>query len=234
MRLKEVASLTIIIPLLEETDTDLFEATLVSILENRPEEDDILVVNAAGYENCYDLTQEEGVVFISADPQTGLIDAINIGVQNSDTPFICPLLCGCEVAEDWARPALARLDDENTAVVIPKTRKTMAFADMALLCDEIGLDVLFEPNSVLTYSAELFPALNRIDRLTAQESLFRRWAGVWKERAQSHGWRLFKEKLFGGAEVRRAYALAKEEIGAPRPEQLLADAHTAAAETAVR
>ncbi len=294
MRLKEVASLTIIIPLLEETDTDLFEATLVSILENRPEEDDILVVNAAGYENCYDLTQEEGVVFISADPQTGLIDAINIGVQNSDTPFICPLLCGCEVAEDWARPALARLDDENTAVVIPKTRKItssgrelasfgyalsrdgvllplrsgrlpagslaaptlsgaffrrrtvldlglfqpalgpMAFADMALLCDEIGLDVLFEPNSVLTYSAELFPALNRIDRLTAQESLFRRWAGVWKERAQSHGWRLFKEKLFGGAEVRRAYALAKEEIGAPRPEQLLADAHTAAAETAVR
>ena len=95
VRLKEVASLTIIIPLLEETDTDLFEATLVSILENRPEEDDILVVNAAGYENCYDLTQEEGVVFLPADPQTGLIDAINIGVQNSDTPFICPLLCGC-------------------------------------------------------------------------------------------------------------------------------------------
>ena len=289
-----MALLTIIIPLLEETDTDLFEATLVSILENRPEEDDILVINAAGYDNCYDLTQEEGVVFLPADPQTGLIDAINIGIRNSDTPFVCPVLCGCEVAEDWARPALARLDDDRAAVVIPKTRKItssgrelasfgyalsrdgvllplrsgrlpagslaaptlagaffrrqtvlelglfqpalgpMAFADMAFLCDEAGLDVLFEPDSVLTYSAALFPALSRTDRLTAQESLFRRWAGVWKERAQSHGWRLFKEKLFGGAEVRRAYAQAKEEIVAPRPEQLLAGVHAREAEKAVR
>ena len=286
-----MTSLTIIIPLLEDTDTDLFETTLVSILENRPEEDDILVVNAAGYENCYDLTQEEGVVFASADPSIGLIDAINFGVQNSNTPYVCPLLGGCEVAEGWASPALGRLSDENTAVVIPKTEKItttgrklasfgyalrrdgvllplrsgklpagtlaapdmagvffrrrtlldlglfqpalgpMAYADMALLCRELGQDVFFEPDSVLTYSAALFPALSPNNRLTAQEALFRRWAGVWKERAQSHSWRLFKEKLFGGADVRRAYALAKEELDAPRPELLLAEAREVQTET---
>ena len=284
-------SLTIIIPLLEDTDTDLFEATLVSILENRPEEDDILVVNAAGYENSYDLTRDEGVIFVTADPSIGLIDAINLGVLNSNTPYVCPLLCGCEVAEDWARPALELLADEKTAVVIPKTSKVttagrrlasfgyalrrdgvllplrsgklpaaslaapdmagvffrrrtvldlglfqpalgpMAYADMALLCGELGLDVLFAPDSVLTYSAALFPSLSRTNRLTAQEALFRRWAGVWKSRAQSHSWRLFKEKLFGGADVRRAYALAKERIEAPRPEQLLADALVRRTET---
>ena len=281
-RLKEVTSLTIIIPLLEETDTDLFEATLVSVLENRPEGDDILVVNAAGYDNCYDLTQEEGVIFSPADSSIGLIDAINFGVRNSTTPYVCPIQCGCEVGENWARPALTRLAEGDAALVIPKTRKMtssgreltsfgyalrrdgvllplrngklpagtlaapslagaffrrqalldlglfqpelgpMAFADMALLCDEAGYGVCFEPDSILTYSAALFPALGASDRLTAQEALFRRWAGVWKERAQSHAWRLFKEKLFGGAAVRRAYALAKETIDAPRPEQLLA------------
>ncbi len=287
-----MTSLTIIIPLLKETDTDLFEATLVSILENRPEEDDILVVNAAGYDNCYDLTQEEGVLFCPADPKTGLIEAVNIGVQSSSTPYICPILCGCEVGEDWAQPALSRFAVGNGSLVIPKTRRitaagrelvsfgyalrrdgillplrsgklpagtlaapglggaffrrqavldlglfqpalgAMAFADMALLIDELGDEIFFEPDTVLTYSAAALPALTQTARLTAQETLFLRWSGVWKDRAQSHSWRLLKEKLFGGSAVRRAYAQAKVRLGAPRPEQLLAAARDQSHETA--
>lgn len=278
-----MSSLTIIIPLLKETDIELFEATLVSILENRPEEDDILVVNAAGYDNCYDLTQEEGVIFCTADPETRLIDAINIGVRHSDTPFICPILCGCRVEEDWADSALLHFEDSATSVVIPKIRRIVspgrelasfghaltsdgvlkplrsgklpagslpvpgmggtffrrrpvldlglfqpelgdfALADMAFLIKQAGGQVDYEPGTVLSYDASALPPLGPSARLTAQETLYTRWSEVWAGAASgAHGFRLFKEKLFGGGSVRRAYAKAKEKRNIPAPSRLLA------------
>ena len=287
-KVKVVSSLTIIIPLLKETDIELFEGTLVSILENRPEEDDILVVNAAGYENSYDLTQEDGVVFCTAGPETGLIDALNIGVRNSDTPFICPVLCGCSVGEDWADPALLHFEDDAVSAVIPKLRKIVspgrelnsfghaltrdgvlvplrsgklpagslpvpgmggtffrrrpvldlglfqpelgifALADMAFLIRQLGGRVDYEPNTVLAYDAAAFPALSQPARLTAQERLYTRWSEIWTGAASgAHGLRLFKEKLFGGGQVRRAYAKAKEKLNVPAPGRLLAAARQA-------
>ena len=283
-----MTSLTIIIPLLKETETELFETTLVSILENRPEEDDILVVNAAGYDNCYDLKREEGVLFCCADPQTTLIEAMNIGVRNAATPYICPLLCGCAVEEGWAEPALRHFEDSETAVVIPKLRKTtpagreivsfgyalsrdgvltslssdrvpagglsapgiggtffrrqpiidlglfqpalgnFAIADMAFLIQNLGGEVVYEKDSVLSYEAAALPALNLPARLTAQERLYRRWSETWTETAGgAHAFRLFKEKLFGGSAARRAYAEAKKALDVPMPSQLLAAAHAA-------
>ena len=283
-----MSSLTIIIPLLKETETELFEATLVSILENRPEEDDILVVNAAGYENCYDLTQEEGVIFCGADPETKLIDAVNIGVRHSDTPYICPILCGCAVGENWADSALLHFEDAATSVVIPKLLKTVspgrelasfghaltsdgvlvplrsgklpagslpvpgmggtffrrrpvldlglfqpelgdfALADMAFLIKQTGGQIDYEPDTVLSYDAAALPALSLSARLTAQETLYTRWSEVWTGAASgAHKFRLFKEKLFGGGSVRRAYAKAKEKRGVPAPNRLLAAARQA-------
>lgn len=117
-----MTSLTIIIPFLKETPTDLFEGTLLSILENRPENASVLVVNAAGYDNCYDISADEGVDFLAVDPETSLIEAINIGVQHCETSVVHPILCGCQVEEGWADSAVLRFETPNVAAVIPTVR----------------------------------------------------------------------------------------------------------------
>ncbi|MGI5832732.1 MAG: glycosyltransferase [Thermoguttaceae bacterium] len=283
-----MTSLTIIIPFLKKTDTELFEATLLSILENRHEEDNILVVNAASYDNCYDLSQEDGVLFCPADPQTEQVEAFNIGIQNSTTPYVCPILCGCVVGEGWAESALSLLAESDVAMVVPQMRKTTAggrdtssfgyalssdgvllpirsatlpmntlpapgpggaffrrqtlldlglfqaalgdwaLADMAILITNLGNGVLYEPGTILTYDATALPPPSQSARITAQETLFRRWSGLWKKSAgTAHALRLFKERIFGGSALRRAYTKAQKRLTVPSPDQLLAAARKA-------
>lgn len=113
-----MTSLTIIIPFLKETATELFEETLASVLEYRPPFADILVVNAAGYDDCWQIS-DEGVGFCHADPSCGLIESINIGIQHSQTPFVHPILCGCRVEEGWADGVMARFEKPNVSAVVP-------------------------------------------------------------------------------------------------------------------
>ena len=115
---EQVTSLTIIIPFLKETATELFEETLASVLEFRPAYADILVVNAAGYDDCWQIS-DEGVGFCHADPGCGLIEAINIGIQNAATEIVHPILCGGRVEEGWADVAMARFEKSNIAAVVP-------------------------------------------------------------------------------------------------------------------
>ena len=139
----KVTSLTIIIPFLKETSTDLFEGTLVSILENRPADAGVLVINAAEYDNRYGISADDGVTFVPADSAISLIDAVNQGVQVAATPFVHPLLSGCQVEEGWTVPALARFADPSVASVIPAVRtegaasifsRGLAFSPDGLLC----------------------------------------------------------------------------------------------------
>ena len=113
-----MASLTIIIPFLKNMETELLEETLVSVLANRPKDCDIIVVNAADYEDHWQIW-EEGVVFCMADSDTGLMEAINIGIQNAQAPVVHIILCGCQVKEGWTQKAVVRFEQSNVAAVVP-------------------------------------------------------------------------------------------------------------------
>lgn len=107
--------LSIIIPW--QDDTSAFEDTLVSVLQNRPEHCEILVVHPPEYQDPYDLGDE--VCFL-VSPARREIDRINLGIEAARGDFVHVLRCGLEAVEGWVEPALARFDEgEEVASVAP-------------------------------------------------------------------------------------------------------------------
>ncbi len=107
--------LSIVIP--PDKDIALLEATLVSVLENRPDDCQITVVLNDVYDDPYDLRGE--VRFVQAPVGAGRVTCLNAGIVEGDSPFVHILACGVEVAPGWADEALARFDDPGVAAVAP-------------------------------------------------------------------------------------------------------------------
>ncbi|MEE8450581.1 MAG: glycosyltransferase family 2 protein [Thermoguttaceae bacterium] len=107
--------LSIIIPV--PGDLKGLEETLLSVLENRPKDCQIVVVISGNYDDPYGLAGE--VDFVRAGRGIGLIGCINAGICASRAPVVHPLLCGVKVGPGWADIALARFDDPVVAAVAP-------------------------------------------------------------------------------------------------------------------
>jgi hypothetical protein len=93
------------------------EDSLVSILENRPADCEVLVVTNRSYDDPYELQDE--VRFVEAPPESRLIDLINVGIGLSRAPIVHLLPCGVHASEGWADWALGQLDDPHVATVTP-------------------------------------------------------------------------------------------------------------------
>lgn len=113
-----MARLTVIIPFPFRTPTELFEETCASVLEFRPDGAEILVVNAGGYDDCYQIGEEE-VRFVHAEPESSLIDCINLGIREADAPLVHPILCGVTAEEGWTDGAIKRFEKPVVSAVIP-------------------------------------------------------------------------------------------------------------------
>lgn len=111
--------ITVIIPLLKDDTTELFEETLASFLENRTEGVEILVLNSVDYEDQYGIQNEDGVRFLKVDPEISYLEAINRGMEEADSEFVHPVLCGAVAKNDWITPALKRFENPRVAAVIP-------------------------------------------------------------------------------------------------------------------
>jgi hypothetical protein len=110
-----VFRLSIIIPCLE-TDGRL-DDTLASVLQNRPEACEVIVVHRGRYDDPYDLAGE--VVFHEAAGDEGLVGLLNHGLELAQGPIVHLLQCGSEVEEGWTDRALQRFDDKHVAAVSP-------------------------------------------------------------------------------------------------------------------
>ena len=88
-----MARLTIIIPALGPTEP--FEATLASVLANRPEDADVVVTHAGSYGDPYDLAGE--VNFVELPPGSGLVECLNLALLACDSDFVHLLAPGVEV-----------------------------------------------------------------------------------------------------------------------------------------
>lgn len=107
--------LSIIIPYLGNPKR--LEDTLVSVLENRPNDCEVLAVLAQPYDNPYKLDDE--VCFCRAADGTGLAELMNLGIATSRAPVVHLLTCGAEVREGWADVAMAHFRDPQVASVAP-------------------------------------------------------------------------------------------------------------------
>jgi hypothetical protein len=105
-RLTERPALSIVVPTVD--DTAALEETLVSVLENRPDDCEIIVPIACRYDDPWNIGEE--VRFVVAPPHAGLAACTNLGVAASRGRVIHVLAAGWRATHGWADAALACFD----------------------------------------------------------------------------------------------------------------------------
>ena len=108
-------TLSIVIPAVGSIES--LESTLVSVLENRPPQCEIIVVLNRPYADPYELKEE--VRFIEAERGTGLPDCANIGVRHAHARVAHVLASGVHATPNWTSAALRHFDNPQVAAVAP-------------------------------------------------------------------------------------------------------------------
>ena len=93
------------------------EDTLVSLLQNRPRDCEIVVVHAGEHGDPYDLAGE--VRFVAAPAACGLIEQINCGFLASRGVVAHLVQPGLEVEDGWTETALEPFSAPHVAAVAP-------------------------------------------------------------------------------------------------------------------
>ena len=110
-----VLRLSIVIPFLGNPKR--LEDTLVSVLENRPSDSEIVVVLREPYNDPYELSGE--VRFVEAPARAGRGDCIDLALAASASPIVHVLGSGIEATPGWTDQALAPFADPQVAAVTP-------------------------------------------------------------------------------------------------------------------
>lgn len=110
--------LSIIVPY-RNSDARL-EMTLLSVLENRPQDCEIIVVHSGTYANPYALDDE--VIFVEEERRANTAQLLNAGVMAACSPTVCILLDGAVVTAAWSNSAIDQLLPSNAAAVAASVR----------------------------------------------------------------------------------------------------------------
>jgi hypothetical protein len=108
--------LSIVIPAF---DAATLEDTLVSVLENRPEDCEIVAVLAVPYADPWSIGNE--VRFVQAPAAATLVDCVNVGMASSAGRIVHVLRAGWRATDGWADAALERFADPDVIAVVPLT-----------------------------------------------------------------------------------------------------------------
>lgn len=98
-------------------DDALLETSLISVLQNRPRDCEVVVVHDGAYQDPYELAGE--VRFIAAPTLRATTALLNEGVAVCRAPVVHVLGCGAEVTEDWTLAAMAHFADSDIDAVAP-------------------------------------------------------------------------------------------------------------------
>jgi hypothetical protein len=109
-----VCRLSILIPWWN--DASSFEDTLISILENRPSDAEILVVHDQRYDDPYCLREE--VRFVQCAAQS-MLELVNTGFHRSEGDVVHIVQPGVMVRAGWTDSALALFESESIGSVAP-------------------------------------------------------------------------------------------------------------------
>lgn len=110
-----MSRLSVIIPVVRTLPR--LEDTLVSVLEYRSDDCEVIVVLDEPYPDPYNLEGE--ITFLQAGVGLGLARAINIGCCAAGSPWIHILVCGNLVARGWSEAAAQHFDNGRVGVVVP-------------------------------------------------------------------------------------------------------------------
>ncbi|MEZ6134509.1 MAG: glycosyltransferase family 2 protein [Pirellulaceae bacterium] len=106
--------LSIIIP--HQHDDLRLESTILSVLENRPADSEVIVVHDGSYSDPYQLSDE--LLYVEIGRSRGVLAQLNAGVMAACAPVVCTLLDGVYVSQGWADASLDALkSDEQISVV---------------------------------------------------------------------------------------------------------------------
>lgn len=109
-----MSALSIIIPCLG--DAADFDGTLVSVLQHRPADCEVIVVHRLPYDDPYDLGDE--VRFLHW-PGASLAELLNAAIAEADGDVLHVMACGLEATDRWTTAAIAHFDDPDVAAVAP-------------------------------------------------------------------------------------------------------------------
>jgi hypothetical protein len=98
-------------------DVSALEETLVSVLENRPDECDVIVSLAAAYDDPWNIGEE--VTFIDAPRGAGLVGCITAGVAAANGDVIHVLAAGWRATAGWTDAAMQHFSKPGVAAVVP-------------------------------------------------------------------------------------------------------------------
>lgn len=133
-----VPRLSIIIP--HRHNDQRLEETILSVLENRPRDCEVIVVHDGSYRDPYDLGDE--VVYVQEEQSSSAIELLNAGLMAACSPVVCTLLDGVTVSADWAESALKRFANASVSAVsvqVKSGRRTVAGISEAAIRDAASL-----------------------------------------------------------------------------------------------
>ncbi|MFM8635909.1 MAG: hypothetical protein ACKOEX_14060 [Planctomycetia bacterium] len=107
--------LSIVIPM-TSTSTAL-EETLVSVLENRPDDCEIVVVLSRPYADPWNIGEE--VRFVQAPTGANIVSCVNLGIAASEASVIHVLAAGWRATPGWTDAAVAILEAGEAGAVVP-------------------------------------------------------------------------------------------------------------------
>jgi hypothetical protein len=108
-------TLAIVIPAV--CDTSLLEETLVSVLENRPADCEIIVPLGCRYDDPWNVSEE--VRFVPAPTGSGIVSCTNLGLAATRAPIVHLLAAGWRATPGWTDAAVERLASGDLAAVVP-------------------------------------------------------------------------------------------------------------------
>ncbi len=111
--------LSIIVPHLHD-DAGL-ELTLLSVLENRTSEVEVLIAHDGSYVDPYELSQDEAVL-IESSKGVSLSSQLNLTIASACSPYIQVLMPGAVVERGWFEEALDVMGNRSISAICQSIR----------------------------------------------------------------------------------------------------------------
>ena len=106
--------LTVVVPALDAT---ALEETLVSVLEHRPDDCDVVVALGMEYDDPWNIREE--VTFVTAPRGSGLVGCVTAGVAAATGDVIHVLAAGWQATAGWTDAAVRHFAKAAVAAVVP-------------------------------------------------------------------------------------------------------------------
>lgn len=114
---QQVPQLSIIVPF--QRDEAALESTLLSVLEAKTDDHELIIVHSGEYSDPYQLGDDEAVV-VETEPGLSIADQLNVAAAAACSPFLQVLLAGTQVEAGWSDASIECLQDPQVhAVCVP-------------------------------------------------------------------------------------------------------------------